>query len=229
MTEQNLADLLAAAARDLGSHDVEHTLEKSVDLAVELIDGCDACAITVVRRGTALETPVSTGELPTRGDTLQYELGEGPCMDAVWQHEVVISPDLAQDERWPTWGRRVVADLGTRSMMCIRLFADEHTLGALNMYSMRVNAFGGGSDQAEGQALAAHIAVAFAAAQEIEGLNTALMNRTIIGQAEGILMERFGIGGDRAFQALRRVSSHTNLKLHRVARLLVETGQLPTP
>lgn len=229
MDEQNLADLLAAAARDLGSQNVEQTLERSVHLAVELIDGCDACAITVVRRGTALYTPVSTGELPTRGDALQYELGEGPCMDAVWHAEVVISADLGHEERWPTWGRRVVADLGARSMMCIRLFADEQTLGALNMYSTRVNAFAGESDQAEGQALAAHVAVAFAAAQQIEGLNTALINRTVIGQAEGILMERFGISGDRAFQVLRRVSSHTNLKLHRVATELIETRQLPSP
>lgn len=229
MTEQNLAALMATAARDLGSQDVEHTLERSVHLAVELIEGCDACAITVVRRGVALETPVSTGDLPTRGDASQYELGEGPCMDAVWDHEVVISADLAQEKRWPTWGPRVVAELGARSMMCVQLFANEQTLGALNMYSTRPNAFAEDSDQAIGQALAAHVSVAFAAAQQIEGLNTALVNRTIIGQAEGILMERFGISSDRAFHVLRRVSSHTNLKLHRVATQLIETRRLPTP
>ncbi len=229
MPEQNLSALLAAAARDLGSEDVERTLEKSIHFAVELIDGCDECAITLVRRGTALETPVSTGDLPKRGDALQYELDEGPCIDAVWEHEVVISADLAQEKRWPTWGPRVVAELGARSMMCIRLFANEQTLGALNMYSLKVHAFAEHSDQAVGQALAAHVAVAFAAAEKIEGLNTALVNRTIIGQAEGILMERFGISGERAFQVLRRVSSHTNLKLHRVANQLIETRQIPTP
>lgn len=229
MTEHDLSALLAEAARDLGSEDVEHTLEKSVHLAVELIEGCDACAITVVRRGTSLETPVSTGPMPTRGDTLQYELDEGPCMDAVWEHEVVISHDLAQEERWPTWGPRVLAELGARSMMCVQLFADEHTLGALNMYSTKANVFREASARAEGQALAAHVAVAFVAALEIEGLNTALVNRTIIGQAEGILMERFGIDGDRAFHVLRRVSSHTNLKLAQVATELIETRQLPDP
>jgi transcriptional regulator with GAF, ATPase, and Fis domain len=229
MPEQNLSALLAAAARDLGSENVERTLEKSVHFAVELIEGCDDCAITLVRRGTALETPVSTGDLPKRGDALQYELGEGPCMDAVWEQEVVISADLAQEKRWPTWGPRVVADLGARSMMCIRLFANEQTLGALNMYSVNVNAFADDADQAVGQALAVHVAVAFAAAREIEGLNTALVNRTSIGQAEGILMERFGISGERAFQVLRRVSSHTNLKIYRVATQLIETRRLPSP
>jgi transcriptional regulator with GAF, ATPase, and Fis domain len=227
MTVRDLSALLASAARDLGSEDVERTLEKSVHLAVELIEGCEACAVTVVRRGTGLETPISTGDMPRRGDTLQYELNEGPCMDAVWEHEVVISHDLAQEERWPTWGPRVVAELGARSMMCVQLFANEHTLGALNMYSTQVDAFREPSDRAEGQALAAHVAVAFVASLEIEGLNTALVNRTIIGQAEGILMERFGIDGDRAFQVLRRVSSDTNSKLADVASALVQTRRLP--
>jgi transcriptional regulator with GAF, ATPase, and Fis domain len=228
MSFENLADQLAAAARDLGSEDVEHTLEKSVQLAVELIDGCDACGVTLVRRGKSLETPVSTGEMVVRGDALQYELGEGPCMDAVWEHEVVTSPDLANEARWPKWGPRVVEELGARSMMCMQLFTDEHSLGAMNMYAKHPDAFDNNGDLAEGQALAAHVAVALAAAQEIEHLNTALGSRTVIGQAEGILMERFGIDGDRAFEVLRRVSSHTNTKLQHVAWELVQTRKVPT-
>jgi GAF domain-containing protein len=228
MSFENLADQLAAAARDLGSEDVEHTLEKSVQLAVELIDGCDACGVTLVRRGKSLETPVSTGEMVVRGDALQYELGEGPCMDAVWEHEVVTSPDLANEARWPKWGPRVVEELGARSMMCMQLFTDEHSLGAMNMYAKHPDAFDNNGDLAEAQALAAHVAVALAAAQEIEHLNTALGSRTVIGQAEGILMERFGIDGDRAFEVLRRVSSHTNTKLQHVAWELVQTRKVPT-
>jgi GAF domain-containing protein len=228
MSLGNLAEQLADAARDLSSHDVEHTLDKSVHLAVDLIAGCDACGVTMVRRGAGLETPVSTGDMVVRGDALQYELGEGPCMDAVWEQEVVISHDLAEEERWPRWGPLVVEELGARSMMCIQLFTDQHTLGAMNMYAKKPQVFDQSGDRAEAQALAAHIAVALAAAQEIENLNTALGSRTVIGQAEGILMERFGIDGDRAFEVLRRVSSHTNTKLHRVALELVETRKVPT-
>jgi transcriptional regulator with GAF, ATPase, and Fis domain len=228
MSLGNLAEQLAHAARDLGSEDVEHTLQKSVHLAVDLIEGCDACGVTLVRRGAGLETPVSTGDMVVRGDALQYELGEGPCMDAVWTQEVVISHDLADEDRWPAWAPLVVAELGARSMMCIQLFTDTHTVGAMNMYSQSANVFDEVSDRAEAQALAAHIAVALAAAQEIEHLTTALSSRTIIGQAEGILMERFGIDGDRAFEVLRRVSSHTNTKLHQVACELVDTRKVPT-
>lgn len=229
MSFENLAEHLATAARDLGSENVEQTLQKSVHLAVELIDGCDACGVTLVRRGQSLETPVSTGDMVVRGDALQYELGEGPCMDAVWEQEVVISHDLAAEVRWPQWGPRVVKELGARSMMCVQLFTDKQTLGAMNMYAKHSRVFDEVEDRAEAQALAAHISVALAAAQEIEHLNTALGNRTVIGQAEGILMERFGIAGDRAFEVLRRVSSHTNTKLHAVAQELVETRKVPSP
>jgi GAF domain-containing protein len=225
----SLTDQLAAAARELGSDDVQHTLTTAVELAVELIAGCDACGVTLVRRAKGIkgmETPVSTGDMVVRGDALQYELGEGPCMDAVWQHEVVVSNDLRAETRWPVWAPRVVEELGARSMMCIQLFADEHSLGAMNMYSTTPGAFGR-SDEVEGQALAAHVAVALAAAQEIEQLQTALVSRTVIGQAEGILMERFDISATRAFDVLRRVSSLSNTKLSLVARELVETRRVP--
>ncbi len=227
MTLANLTDELAAAARDLSAEDVEQTLEKSVRLAVELIEGCDACGVTLVRRGSALETPAYTDDKVILGDQLQYELQEGPCMDAAWSQHMVISTDLAEDTRWPRWAPRVVEEVGARSMMCVQLFTDAHLLGALNMYSWKTNAFAIEDDRGEGLALAAHVAVALAAAQEIQHLNTALGSRTVIGQAEGILMERFGLTADRSFEVLQRVSSQTNTKLLGVARQLVETRRLP--
>jgi hypothetical protein len=130
MTLENLAENLADAARDLGSEDVERTLEKSVTLAVELFEGCDGAAVSLLVRGKGLRTPVCTDEWVASGDALQYELGEGPCVDAAWEHEIVISDDLCAEERWPTWGPRVVAELGARSMMCVQLFTTETTIGA---------------------------------------------------------------------------------------------------
>jgi transcriptional regulator with GAF, ATPase, and Fis domain len=227
MSLENLATVLGDAARALGSEDVARTLETSVKLAVELIEDCDGAGVTVVRRHRRLETPASTDDWVARGDALQYELQEGPCMDAVWQHEVVISGDLATEERWPTWGRRVGVELGVRSMMCFQLFTSESTVGALNMYSREVGRFQHESDRFEGQALAAHVAVALAASQEIEGLQAALGHRTVIGQAEGILMERFDLSADRAFEVLRRVSTTSNVKLSEVAVELVHTRRLP--
>jgi len=228
MSLEDLAGQLAVAARDLGSENVEVTLDKAVALAVDLIDGCDAAGVTLVHRGERVDTPAYTDERVLRGDQLQYELQEGPCMDAVWEQELVISSDLSREDRWPLWAPRVVDELGVKSMMCIQLFADEKSLGALNLYSPQVDGFTVEEDGYEGLALAAHVAVALAAAQEIQHLKTGLGNRTVIGQAEGILMERFDLTAERAFQVMRRVSSHTNTKLLVVAHELVSTRRLPT-
>ena len=107
MPIRHLAEQLAHAARDLNSSDVEHTLEQAVSLAVDLLDGCDGAGVTLARRGHALETTAYTAEFVARGDALQYELQEGPCIDAVWEHEIVISTDLASEARWRAWGPRV--------------------------------------------------------------------------------------------------------------------------
>ena len=226
---ENLIEQLGTAARTLGGEDVEHTLERAVALAVELIEGCDGAGVCLARKGEPLQTPVSTGEFVANGDALQHELQEGPCMDAAWTHEMVISTDLAVEERWPTWGPRVVAELEVRSMMCLQLFVAEESLGVLNLYSKQHNgALTQVENRHEAQALAAHVAVALDAAQEIAQLHQAVLSRTVIGQAEGIIMERFDITAHTAFEVLKRASSYSNVKLYQVAEQIVSTRIMPT-
>lgn len=226
MTERDLADDLAAAARELVSEkDVYTTLDKAVDLCVDLIEGCEAAGVSIVQR-RGVDSPATTSEAVARSDALQYELDEGPCLDAVREHELVGSRDLTTDERWPNWGPRVAEECGARSMLCVRLYVADDSLGALNMYSREVDAFDD-SDHAEALALAAHVAVALVAAREIEALNRAVRGRTITGQAQGILMERFDIDAARAFEVLKRVSQDNNVKLSKVAAELVETRKTP--
>jgi len=226
MRNTGLGEQFATVARALSEEDVSSTLETSVALATEVLRGCDEASVTLVYRNRKIETPVSTSDIPARGDQLQSELEEGPCLDVVWEHETVSSPDLAKEKRWPTWGPRVVEELGVRSMLCFQLFTRDDSLGALNLYSTRADAFTE-EDYLEGGALAAQVAVALVAAREIEHLNIAVAGRTVIGQAQGILMERFGIDADRAFAVLQRVSSHSNRKLYRVADELVTTRRTP--
>jgi transcriptional regulator with GAF, ATPase, and Fis domain len=227
VTQPDLSERIAAAARTLSSErDVQHTLAASVELATELIEGCDEAGVSIVHRRRAIETPASTSELVERGDKLQYEFQEGPCLDAIWDQETVYCPDLASEVRWPVWGPRVVDELGVRSMLCFRLFTAADTLGALNLYSRRAGAFTE-DDAIEGLALAAHVAVALVSATEIEGLNAAAVNRTVIGQAQGILMERYDIDSERAFSLLRRVSQDSNQRLRWIAAELVRTRKVP--
>lgn len=225
-TSASFADQLADAARSMqGWSSTQLTLEKVVLVATEIIQGCDLVGISVVH-GDGIDTPVGTTEALNRIDELQFVLKEGPCYDALHMHEIVHSRDLANDSRWPTWGPMIAREVGVASIVSYRLYTTKDTLGALNLYATEPDAFDA-DDINNGHALAAHVGVALAASQNAEHLEMAISNRTVIGRAEGILMERFGLPADQAFAVLRRVSQRRNVKLNRVAEELVRTGVTP--
>jgi GAF domain-containing protein len=138
----------------------------------------------------------------------------------------VISANLAEEDRWIRWAPRVAAELSVRSMLCLRLFTSAELVGGLNLYSKQIDAFDE-DDAYTGTYLAAQIAVAVAETQESEGLRISALTRTVIGQAQGILMERYNIDAEKAFNVLRRVSQDNNTKLIRVADELVRTRRSP--
>ena len=221
-----LSAKLAEAARELQDQDnPQTTMDRAVRVAVTDIPGADAAGIAIVHARRRIHTLAATADWVVVADRLQHKTGEGPCLEAVWQEEFVHSTDLGRSDRWPTWGPLVSDETGARSLMSFRLFTREHTLGALNLYSRVDDAFDG-DDREHGMAMAAHIAVAVAAAQEVEQLTTALDSRTLTAQAVGILMERFELRPDAAFAVLVRVASTTQTKLHEVAAELCDTGRL---
>lgn len=223
---ETFADQLADAARSMqGWTSTQLTLEKVVLVATEIIRGCDLVGISIVH-SDGIDTPVGTDETLNRIDELQFVLKEGPCFDALHLHEIVHSPNLADDERWPRWGPLVAKEVGVVSIVSYRLYTTRDTLGAMNLYSLKPDAFDA-DDIDNGHALAAHVGMALAASQHAEHLEVAISNRTVIGRAEGILMERFGIPPDQAFAVLRRVSQRRNVKLNRVAEELVRTRETP--
>jgi GAF domain-containing protein len=217
---------LAAAARDMANEDsTQNTLVRAVGLATELIEGCDLAGVSVVHKDR-IDTPAATDETFRLIDEAQFAMQQGPCLDALRDQETVRSDDLSNDERWPDWGPRMVAEAHVRSCLCFQLFTDGDSLGALNLYSYDAHGFTS-ADLDNGLALAAHIAIALAAAQHEDQLMAGLVNRTMIGQATGILMERYQLTSDAAFRVLVRFSSSLDIKLHEVARQIVATGHLP--
>ncbi|WP_262849558.1 GAF and ANTAR domain-containing protein [Mumia quercus] len=216
---------LARSLRDQA--DESDTLDQALKLTVETIDGCDEAAVSLVGRGGQVETPHSTGPRAAQADRLQYTLGEGPCLDTIRDHETTLVRDLATDRRWTRWSQQVHRDLGFGSIYCFQLFTAADDYGALNLYSDRVDAFDD-NDDAVGYAMAAHIAVALAASRKIEQLGRSVQTRTVIGQAMGIVMERYGLDPVRSFQTLQRVSSVTNRKLLAVAQHVVATREIPS-
>ena len=221
----SLSERIAGAAREMqDQHEVQATLDMAVEVAVRNVDACDGAGISWVRRKRDIETRAATSDMVRDGDRLQYETGEGPCLDAIWEKRTVLSPRLRDDPRWPTWGPRVVAETGVESMLAFQLFTRADTLGALNLYSYsRFDE----DDVDIGLALAAHVAIAVTAAAEAEQLVAALDTRTVIGQATGMLMERMDLDARVAFSVLARLSQQSNTKLHDVATTIVTTRELP--
>lgn len=219
-----LADQLGELARSLHHReDGEDTLTEIAETALRLIPRASDASISLVKAKRTMESRAATGDLPRLVDAIQSETGQGPCLSAF--HERVIRVgDISADERWPEFGPRAWA-AGARSMLCFQLFVQGEELGALNLISREVDSFDPESEQV-GMLIATHAAIALAEAKVTQGLNEALINRDLIGQAKGILMERYKISSHQAFVLLSTASSQANMKLSEVAEHLAVTGTL---
>ncbi|WP_138756873.1 GAF and ANTAR domain-containing protein [Modestobacter altitudinis] len=222
---EDLARRLADAARELQDQsDPQQVMDQVVAMAVAMVPGAECAGISIGRKRRSVSSAAATSDRPRQFDALQDETGQGPCMDALYEQQTIRSDDVVNDERWPDLTARA-ADIGVASMLCLQLFVQGDNLGALNLFADQPCAFTDESEQV-GLLLATHASVAVAQAQKVEHVNIALANRDVIGQAKGILMERFKITADQAFGLLARVSQDTNRKLHQVAEDLTRTGTL---
>ncbi len=222
--EIELAETFAHVARSLLSEkDLDHTLGRIVDIAVSVIAPCEHAGIDIVEKGR-VNAVVASDDVAAQIDAIQTEVGEGPCLDAIEQHEIFSTDDLMEESRWPQFARRAHEETGVRSIMGFRLHADDNTLGALDLYSSRPHAFDDDT-AAVGSVLATHAAVAMSSARERETLQKAVETRDVIGQAKGILMARSHLSDDEAFDVLRRASQRLNVKLREVAQRVLEREQ----
>lgn len=218
-----LAKQLSEFARRVEAEsDPGAVLEEIVRAAVALIPGADEGSISVVGGRRRISSRYLSGALPAQVDAAQMEAGEGPCLDAAYEHETVRVSDMAADERWPRFARRA-AELGAASMLSFQLFVENDDLGALNVYSRTARSFTDDSEHV-GLLFASHAAIAWAGVDKVENLRVAVDRRDLIGQAKGILMERFKVSADQAFRMLVKVSQDNNRKLYDVAEELTQTG-----
>jgi GAF domain-containing protein len=221
MTSDLLSERMAALARDLHSHIGNGgTLHTVVHAACDLIEGCDSAGVTLVTSRGVVHSAASTDTLHDKVNALQSELHEGPCLDALWRDEVVVVPDLDKDSRWPRWRPAAIDAFRLRSMICVRLFTHEEQLGSLNFFSRHTGGLSE-DDVEEAVAIAAQAAVAFSASDSHANLTTAMSNRTVIGQATGLTMAKYGLNSVAALGLLKRLSSEQNRKLALIAAEIV--------
>lgn len=225
MTSRDAEDFAAMA---LSLHD-EPTLDETVDRVLEYAMKAVVCAyagVIFVHKRTRVETVAATNPIVAQLDLVQLEHQEGPDLDVLGSPaDSVLVEDTHTEERWPRWAESVAAN-GVRSMLGTRLYTTSTTIGSLNLYDTRPGHFTE-EDRDVANIFARHAAVALSSARANDNLWKAIDARRLIGQAQGILMERFAIDADQAFAVLRRYSQDRNLKLHTVAERLISTRRLP--
>jgi transcriptional regulator with GAF, ATPase, and Fis domain len=191
--------------------------------AVE-IPGAEYAGVTVTRNAKHIDTPAATHKWPILLDEIQQLHREGPCLTAAWEEKIIHVADLEADDRFPLYRRDALEQTPIRTIMAFQMFIAGETMGALNVYAEEAHAFGQES-RAIGLIFAAHSSVAWNAARRGEQFKRALASRDTIGQAKGMIIERYGVDAVQAFELLRKLSQDSNVPLLEVARELVTKAQ----
>ena len=223
MDQSHPLDFLVSALADVTES--EEAVDKIVAVAVETV-GTNFGGITLIHdHGTRFETVGSTDPSVIAVDRLQYDLREGPCVDASLTSTSLASSDLATDRRWPAWGPRA-SELGFQSVLSSAIRGRGRRIGALNLYGDTDTTFDREAiDTAQMFAHQASLILGFVLHDS--ELLQAMETRSIVGKAQGILMQRFKIGSATAFALLRRYSMDTNTRVRDLAEYVIEMRDLP--
>jgi GAF domain-containing protein len=215
-----LTDLIAELGRQGTATSVG--LHELIDSGARHVSGCQYAGITLADKTKAVSNVVATHRYPMVLDAIQNRYGEGPCLEAVWQHHVMHVEDLNIDQRWPRYQRHALEQTPIRSILSYKLFTDSSSMAALNFYAEHPHAFTDESLEIAG-VFATHVALAWSMLRHQDQFRSALASRDVIGQAKGVVMERFNLDAVEAFELLSRVSQQSNIKLIEVATSLIDS------
>ena len=217
----DLAQRMAELARAVALQSVDDVLRDVTSAAVELIPEADTAGILLIGKVSTYESLATTSDLPNKLDELQVTFGEGPCMQAALDDIVVRTDDFRDEPRWPKYSPAAL-QYGVRSGLSFKLYTANRTAGALNLFSFHPNVWTARAETT-GMVLAAHAAAAILSSRQSEELESAVASRDRIGQAKGIIMERFKVDDVQAFSLLRKLSQDSNIKLADVAEQVINT------
>ncbi|MCW1824627.1 histidine kinase [Mycolicibacterium conceptionense] len=224
LSRHELAVRMAELARALAApRSLDDILIDVTKAATELIPGVDTAGILLVGDGGKWDSLAGTSDLPSQLDELQVTYQEGPCMEAALGDIVVRTDDFREETRWPRYSK-VAVEIGVLSGLSLKLYTADRTAGALNLFGFQPRVW---DSEAEtiGTVLAAHAAAALLASRHTDQLTSALNSRDRIGQAKGIIMERYRVGDVQAFEMLRRLSQDSNTKLVDIAQQVIDSRE----
>jgi transcriptional regulator with GAF, ATPase, and Fis domain len=216
-----MADLVANFP--LADGNLQDTFATVTSAAVELIRGVDHADILLIDEDN-FNSMAPTAPVVEELDKAQQRLQEGPCLQAAVSESMIRCTDLREDLRWPRFAAEATK-VGVYSMLSFQLYIRREGAGALNLLGGAPRAF---TQEAEavGAMLATHAALALAATNTHQQFSSALASRDHIGQAKGIIMERFNIDAVQAFKMLTRLSQQSNTPIRNLAlRVIHSRGQ----
>jgi transcriptional regulator with GAF, ATPase, and Fis domain len=230
MDDREYAEVLRRAMTELTEQfahptGIDETLRGVTASAVDLIDGVEFADVLLVAGPDLFRSIAATSQIAVDVDDFQKQFREGPCLDAAIGQSMVMTNDLREDSRWPNFSAAAV-QAGIHSLMSFQLYTHNARMGALNLFGTQPDVFTV-KKEAVGAMLATHAATALIADDERLQFQSALASRDIIGQAKGMIMERFGVDAVRAFELLRSLSQNSNTRLALVAEELVSRGPEP--
>jgi hypothetical protein len=204
---------------------MDETLLTITTAAVSLLDGVDSADVLLIDEDDEYRSAAATSALATQLSMVQQEHHHGPCVDAAVGETMVLSQDLRQDSRWPDYTAKAIA-AGAVGVLSFQLYTHRGHPGcraSLNLFSRNASAFDSDT-QAAAAMFATHAALALIAQDREAQFQSALASRDAIGQAKGMLMERFSVDAVRAFELIRKLSQDTNTSLVTIAARIVTAG-----
>lgn len=224
---QEVLDLVEAiACRD--EVDVESVLRSINDVNVRFVPGALHAGITMLDRSGAISSVGATHTHPRLLDDVQRETNEGPCLSAASTGHTIRIDDLATEQRWPHFTAEALPRTSVRSVLSFRLFHAKSLLAALNFYAPSTGVFSEDSLE-HGLIASAHTVLAWNVLRRERQFRDAVASRDVIGQAKGILMERYGITAFGAFDLLKQLSQDSNTRLIDVAGQVVARDDQERP
>ena len=217
LLESTMVELTSAFATHL---DPDATLGHITAAAVDLVEGIDYADVMLIEDGS-YRSVASTADLVTDLDHAQMRLQQGPCLEAAVSDAIVRAPDLRQEQRWPAFAAAAL-EQGVHSVLSFQLYVHRTGTGALNLLGKRPHRLDIQSEATLAM-LATHAAITLIAARKEVQFESALASRDVIGQAKGILMERFKLDAGGAFALLTKLSQDANIPVRIIAQQLVDS------
>ncbi len=209
-------------------------LEAVVAIAKRITPRCDAAGISLLVEGEPTTTAV-TDRLTVEVDLVQYETGEGPCLAAMDESNVIRIDVVGRDERFSRFAPGAVA-MEISSVLSIPLVAHGNGVGALNLYSRAPNAFDDHSAKTlepiadyAGEVISTSPLYAYSL-EMVDGLVETLESRALIAQAAGVIMANEQLTSEAALDRLRDLALQSGHSMRAIARWVLDErpkGPLP--